>query len=183
MSSRGSPTLWSTYHDLKAVLDAPLIEKRVVATIYDDSKRIVNMTEIFPSLFIGDELMPNLIFFSLYLVLLQASNNFFMLQGSCQKHLLPKEDRRDSRPQHSRGDQGRPRGHEPELLQALRYPVQGPEAFGRRADEHCHVFCGSRGIHRRGPQIRRYLQSWQSCFSVTSIKPRLRAIKMQQRCS
>lgn len=53
----GSPTLWSTYHDLKAVLNAPVIKKRVVNVIYDDSRRIVDMTETFPNLHIGDELI------------------------------------------------------------------------------------------------------------------------------
>ena len=56
-----SPTLWSTYYEIKAVLDAPLIEKRAVRVIYDDSKRIVDMTEILPNLFIGDELILLLI--------------------------------------------------------------------------------------------------------------------------
>jgi len=51
----GSPTLWSTYYEIKAVLEAPVIEKRNVQVIYDDSRRIVDMTEITPNLFIGDE--------------------------------------------------------------------------------------------------------------------------------
>ena len=54
---RGSPTLWSTYYEIKAVLEAPVIEKRKVQTIYDDSRRIVDMTEIKPNLYIGDELI------------------------------------------------------------------------------------------------------------------------------
>jgi len=57
---RGSPTLWSTYHEIKAILEAPVIEKRNVPTIYDDSRRIVDMTEINytnenTNLFIGDK--------------------------------------------------------------------------------------------------------------------------------
>ena len=54
---QGSPTLWSTYHEIKAVLDAPAVEKRNIRVIYDDSRRVVDMTEIFPNLFIGDELI------------------------------------------------------------------------------------------------------------------------------
>lgn len=58
-TNRGtSPTLWSTYYEIKAVLEAPLVEKRNVAVIYDDSRRVVDMTEIKPNLFIGDELIP-----------------------------------------------------------------------------------------------------------------------------
>ena len=45
-------------HEIKAVLEAPLVEKRNVAVIYDDSRRVVDMTEIKPNLFIGDELIP-----------------------------------------------------------------------------------------------------------------------------
>ena len=48
-------TLWSVFHKLKAVLDAPLVEKKMHQVTYDDSKRIVDMTEILPNLFIGDE--------------------------------------------------------------------------------------------------------------------------------
>ena len=57
----GSPTLWSKYYEIKAVLEAPAIEKRNVAIIYDDSRRIVDMTQICPNLYIGDELMLFLI--------------------------------------------------------------------------------------------------------------------------
>ena len=39
------------------MLEAPVIEKRKVQTIYDDSRRIVDMTEIKPNLYIGDELI------------------------------------------------------------------------------------------------------------------------------
>ena len=51
------PTLWSTYHDIKAVLEAPAIEKRQVQVLVDDSNRIVDMTLIQPNLYIGDELV------------------------------------------------------------------------------------------------------------------------------
>ena len=51
------PTLWSTYHEIKSVLEAPVIEKRHTNIKYDDSKRVVDMTEITPNLFIGDELV------------------------------------------------------------------------------------------------------------------------------
>lgn len=51
------PTLWSTYHDIKAVLEAPAIEKRQVQVLVDDSKRIVDMTLIQPNLYIGAELV------------------------------------------------------------------------------------------------------------------------------
>ena len=51
------PTLWSTYHDIKAVLEAPAIEKRQVQVLVDDSNRIVDMTLIKPNLYIGDELV------------------------------------------------------------------------------------------------------------------------------
>lgn len=69
---RGSPTLWSTYHEIKAILEAPVIEKRNVPTIYDDSRRIVDMTEINytnenTNLFIGDKLI--------FCILLTGSNN------------------------------------------------------------------------------------------------------------
>jgi len=49
------PTLWSTYHDIKAVLEAPAIEKRQVQVLVDDSNRIVDMTLIQPNLYIGAE--------------------------------------------------------------------------------------------------------------------------------
>ena len=48
-------TLWSVFHKLKGVLDAPSVEKKAHHVTYDDSKRIVDMTEILPNLFIGDE--------------------------------------------------------------------------------------------------------------------------------
>jgi hypothetical protein len=48
-------SLWSVFNDLKAVVDKPIVERRVVTVFFDDSSRIVNMTEIFPNLFIGDE--------------------------------------------------------------------------------------------------------------------------------
>ena len=51
------PTLWSTYHDIKAVLEAPAIEKRQVQVLVDDSNRIVDMTLIQPNLYIGAELV------------------------------------------------------------------------------------------------------------------------------
>ena len=51
------PTLWSTYHDIRAVLDTPAIEKRQVQVLVDDSNRIVDMTLIKPNLYIGDELV------------------------------------------------------------------------------------------------------------------------------
>ena len=51
------PTLWSTYHDIKAVLEAPAIEKRQVQVLVDDSIRIVDMTLIQPNLYIGAELV------------------------------------------------------------------------------------------------------------------------------
>ena len=54
------PTLWSTYHDIKAVLEAPAIEKRQVQVLVDDSNRIVDMTLIQPNLYIGDELVFNI---------------------------------------------------------------------------------------------------------------------------
>lgn len=58
VTNRGSsPTLWSTYHEIKSVLDAPVIEKRPTNIIYDDSKRVVDLTEIKPNLYIGDELV------------------------------------------------------------------------------------------------------------------------------
>ena len=57
-NKRGSsPTLWSTYHEIRNVLDKPVIEKRVTNIIYDDSKRVVDLTEIKPNLYIGDELV------------------------------------------------------------------------------------------------------------------------------
>ena len=56
-----SPTLWTTYHEIKAVIDVPLERKRVVQIIYDDSNRVVDMTEIAPNLFIGDEYLINII--------------------------------------------------------------------------------------------------------------------------
>ena len=34
-----------------------MIEKRVTNIIYDDSKRVVDLTEIKPNLYIGDELV------------------------------------------------------------------------------------------------------------------------------
>ncbi len=58
----GSPTLWSTYKDLKAVLDARSVEKRVVQVIYDDSKRVVNISEVCRNLYIGDEYETSIIF-------------------------------------------------------------------------------------------------------------------------
>ena len=48
-------TLWSVFHKLKAVLEAPVTEKKQHQVTYDDSKRVVDMTEILPNLFIGDE--------------------------------------------------------------------------------------------------------------------------------
>jgi hypothetical protein len=48
-------SLWSVFNDLKAVVDKPTVERRMTAVFFDDSSRIVNMTEIFPNLFIGDE--------------------------------------------------------------------------------------------------------------------------------
>jgi len=55
-NKRGSsPTLWSTYHEIRKVLDKPVIEKRVTNIIYDDSKRVVDLTEIKPNLYIGGE--------------------------------------------------------------------------------------------------------------------------------
>ena len=57
-NKRGSsPTLWSTYHEIRNVLDKPVIEKRVTKLKYDDSKRVVDLTEIRPNLYIGDELV------------------------------------------------------------------------------------------------------------------------------
>ena len=76
-------TLWTVFHRLKAVLEVPMNDTSSVEScslegsgrhsdknrsgsnrvssrlrhdvIYDDSKRIVDMTEIRPNLFIGDE--------------------------------------------------------------------------------------------------------------------------------
>ena len=48
-------SLWSVFYDLKAVVDKPIVERRLTPVFIDDSSRIVNMTEIFPNLFIGDE--------------------------------------------------------------------------------------------------------------------------------
>ena len=59
------PTLWSTYHDIKAVLEAPAIEKRQVQVLVDDSKRIVDMTLIQPNLYIGAELVFLLLCYSI----------------------------------------------------------------------------------------------------------------------
>ena len=73
-------TLWSVFHRLKAVIETPLMDTSPTKTrsghlsesgnnprrcgrsagrvhhevIYDDSKRVVDMTEIQPNLFIGD---------------------------------------------------------------------------------------------------------------------------------
>ena len=59
-NKRGSsPTLWSTYHEIRKVLDKPVIEKRVTNIIYDDSKRVVDLTEIKPNLYIGGELVSS----------------------------------------------------------------------------------------------------------------------------
>jgi hypothetical protein len=48
-------TLWSVFHDLKSVVDKPNVERRLTPVFVDDSGRLVDMTEIFPNLFIGDE--------------------------------------------------------------------------------------------------------------------------------
>ena len=62
------PTLWSTYHDIKAVLEAPAIEKRQVQVLVDDSNRIVDMTLIKPNLYIGDELVSFLCYKYIYVM-------------------------------------------------------------------------------------------------------------------
>ena len=63
------PTLWSTYHDIKAVLEAPAIEKRQVQVLVDDSNRIVDMTLIQPNLYIGAELVFLLCYTQIHLQL------------------------------------------------------------------------------------------------------------------
>ena len=47
--------MWTVFKELHAVLQAPVIEKRVVTVLKDDSGRRVDMTEIRTNLFIGDE--------------------------------------------------------------------------------------------------------------------------------
>ena len=52
-------SLWPVFHKLKAVLETRPEKKAAGGSgcqvTYDDSKRIVDMTEILPNLFIGDE--------------------------------------------------------------------------------------------------------------------------------
>ncbi len=52
---RDNFSLWTIFHDLKSIVDQPVIEKCQAPIFIDDSGRLVNMTEIFPNLFIGDE--------------------------------------------------------------------------------------------------------------------------------
>merc|ERR1711884_780779 len=49
-------SLWSLFHKLKAVLEnPPAVERKTHPVTYDDSRRVVDMTEILPNLFVGDE--------------------------------------------------------------------------------------------------------------------------------
>jgi len=47
--------MWTVFKELQTVLQAPVIEKRVVTILKDDSGRRVDMTEIRTNLFLGDE--------------------------------------------------------------------------------------------------------------------------------
>ena len=47
--------MWTVFRQLQAVLQTPVVEKRVVTILQDDSGRRVDMTEIRTNLFIGDE--------------------------------------------------------------------------------------------------------------------------------
>ena len=81
-NKRGSsPTLWSTYHEIRKVLDKPVIEKRVTNIIYDDSKRVVDLTEIKPNLYIGGELVSWLIYTNTITIWYNyiIFDNFFLL--------------------------------------------------------------------------------------------------------
>lgn len=55
--NKAEENLWAIYHQLKAVLDSPaaVSRRRAHSVIFDDSGRLVDMTEILPNLFIGDE--------------------------------------------------------------------------------------------------------------------------------
>jgi len=52
---RDNFSLWNVFHDLKSIVDHPVVDKYVAPILIDDSGRLVNMTEIYPNLFIGDE--------------------------------------------------------------------------------------------------------------------------------
>ena len=47
--------MWTVFKQLQAVLQTPVVEKRVITVLQDDSGRRVDMTEIRTNLFIGDE--------------------------------------------------------------------------------------------------------------------------------
>ena len=47
--------MWTVFKELQAILQAPVIEKRVVTILKDDSGRRVDMTEIRTNIFLGDE--------------------------------------------------------------------------------------------------------------------------------
>jgi len=47
--------MWTRFAEMKQVLDEPVIHKRIINQLYDDSGRLVDMTEIQTDLFIGNQ--------------------------------------------------------------------------------------------------------------------------------